>query len=303
MTTSKEYREFDSAILADRLGFMAIALFVIYIITLLAGIVPVRLLDTSWQLRFVSTCLDSAPIPLMALGLLHLSAYLDPDNPVLQKRRDGLARLAILAVLGFLLLVPLQTYAAWRNWSLARANVARQLSAATSTFDLLQETITNASSLDNLRSRLQAIQAPNLGIPFEELDLPLPETKRTMLIRLRGVRQQVEARIQASTPQATGSMVRDTLRVTISSLALAIAFAMGAQRKGGEVPLLVEWHTMLSVRGPQAKPPGEGGLRGLPLPGLSRPSETDPFAPFVPEADDAPETSESPEESENSPAT
>ncbi len=302
MTSSKEFREFDSAILADRLGFMAIALFVIYGITLLAGVVPVRLLETTWQLRFISACLDAAPIPLVALGLLHLAAYLDPDNPVLQKRRDGLARLAILAVLGFLLLVPLQTYAAWRNWRLTRTDVARQLSAATSTFDLLQETITNASSLDSLRSRLQAIQAPSLGIPFEELDLPLPETKRTMLVRLRGVRQQVEARIQASAPQAIGSLVRDSLRVTISSLALAIAFAMGAQRKGGEVPLLVEWHTMLSVRGPQAQPRGGAGLRGLPLPGLSRPSEAERFAQFTPDADDPPETRESPEKSGIPPA-
>ena len=47
MASTKEFREFDSAILADRLAFMAIALFVIYLITLLASILPIRLLDTA----------------------------------------------------------------------------------------------------------------------------------------------------------------------------------------------------------------------------------------------------------------
>ncbi|MCP9786154.1 hypothetical protein, partial [Cyanobium sp. N5-Cardenillas] len=73
MASSKEFKEFDSAILADRLAFMAIALFVVYLITLLASILPVRLLDTAWQLRFISASLDSATNPLVALGLLHLA--------------------------------------------------------------------------------------------------------------------------------------------------------------------------------------------------------------------------------------
>jgi hypothetical protein len=285
MASTKEFREFDSAILADRLAFMAIALFVIYLITLLASILPIRLLDTAWQLRFITACLDSATIPLLALGLIHLAAYLDPGNPTLQKRRDGVARLAIVAVIGFLLIVPLQTYAGWRSVAVARANVARQLSAATSTFDLLQDTITTATSLDNLQARLQAIQTPSLGIRFEDQGLPLPQTKRTMLARLKQVRDQVEARIQAPAPQAIEAAIRDSLRVILSSFALAIAFAMGAQRKGQAVPLLVEWHTMLSLRGPRAANPTGGGLRGLPLPGQSAPSEEAYFSRLVPEED------------------
>jgi len=190
-----------------------------------------------------------------------------------------------VAVIGFLLIVPLQAYAGWRIVAVARANVARQLSAATSTFDLLQDTITTANSLDNLQAHLQAIQTPSLGIQFENQGLPLPETKRTMLARLKEVREQVEARIQAPAPQAIEATTRDSLRVILSSFALAIAFAMGAQRKGQDVPLLVEWHTMLSLRGPQATHSTGGGLRGLPLPGLSAPSEEEYFSRLVPEDD------------------
>jgi hypothetical protein len=296
MASTKEFREFDSAILADRLGFMAIALFVIYLITLLASILPIRLLDTAWHLRFISACLDTATIPLVALGLLHLSAYLDPGNPALQKRRDGLARLAIVAVIGFLLIVPLQAYAGWKSVAQSRANVARQLSAATSTFDLLQDTITTASSLDNLQARLQAIQAPSLGIRLENQDAPLPETKRTMLARLKEVREQVEARIQAPVPQAIATVTKDSLRVMLSSLALAIAFAMGAQRKGRDVPLLVEWHTRFSLGGPRGATASAGGLPGLPLlRGRTGSSQAEAYVSQLdPEGDDTTETGRPP---------
>ncbi len=278
MAGTKEFRAFDSAILADRLAFMAIALFVTYLITLLSSILPVRLLDTEWQLRFISACLDSATIPLVALGLLHLAAYLDPENPALQKRRDALARLAVVAVFGFLLIVPLQAFAGWNSVVAARANVARQLSVANGTFDLLQETITTATSLDNLQARLQAIQTPSLGIRFETMGLPLPDTKRRMLARLQEVRQEVASRIQAPTPKVIEAVVRDSLRVMLSAFALAIAFAMGAQRKGQEVPLLVEWHTAIS-------------LRGGPLPGPSSgPSEEEYLSRLVAEEDDSSET-------------
>ena len=291
MTDTKGIRPFDSEILADRLAFMAIALFVIYLITLLASILPANPLDTAWQLRFISACLDSGTIPLVALGLLHLAAYLNPGNPSLQKRRDAVARWAVVAVIGFLLIIPLQAFAGWNSVATARANVARQLSVANDTFNLLQETITTATSLDNLQARLQAIQTPSLGIRFEDLGLPLPETKRAMLARLKEVREQVEARIQAPAPQAVEAVARDSVRVMLSAFALAIAFAMGAQRKGQEVPLLVEWHTALVVRGPQANQPRTGGPLGLPFPGLSNgATEEEYFSRLVPEDDDSSET-------------
>jgi hypothetical protein len=119
--------------------------------------------------------------------------------------------------------------------------------------DRLQGTITTPTSLDTLEARAQV------------------------------VREQVEARIQAPTPKAIEAAARDSLRLMLSSFALAIAFAMGAQRKGSDVPLLVEWHTMLSVRGPGPGHPADDVLRAMPLPGVRRPDETDYFSRLVPE--------------------
>ncbi len=111
-----------------------------------------------------------------------------------------------------------------------------------------------------------------------------------MLARLKEVRQRVEARLKGPAASAIEAVVRDSLRVMLSAFALAIAFAMGAQRKGQEVPLLVEWHTAISLRGPRPNQAEAGGLLGLPLPGLSSgPTEEDYFSRLVPEDEDSSE--------------
>jgi hypothetical protein len=76
MASTKDHRAFqafNSALLAERLAIMAVALFVIQRISLVVSSLPFRLLETVWQQRFISACLDSATITLIALGLIHLS--------------------------------------------------------------------------------------------------------------------------------------------------------------------------------------------------------------------------------------
>lgn len=73
MASTKDFRAFSSAILAERLAIMSIALFVSQRLPLLACSLPVHLLDIAWQQRFISTCFESATIALLALGLIHLA--------------------------------------------------------------------------------------------------------------------------------------------------------------------------------------------------------------------------------------
>ncbi len=299
MASEQEFREFNSAVLADRLGIVSIALFVVYGITVVSAILPVRGLDTAWQLSLISALLDSAAIPLVALGLLHLAAYLDPGNPALQRRRDAVARWAILAVLGFLLLIPLQGYASWKSVSTAQARVARQLTTAEATFGLIRDTINTATSIDNLQARLQSLQTPSLGIRFENLGLPLPETKRQLLIRLNEVQEQVKARIRAPAPQAIEDVAKNSLRVMISAAALAVGFAAGAQRRNSDVPFVVELHTWWTLRGARRPQESPAGLAGLPILGTS-PREEDYFERLVPQDDQDPPTEDAPGPEERS---
>ena len=87
----------------SRLALVFVALFV----TLMTGnLFPLQPGDPSWQTRVIGTLVNSATLPLLALGLLHLAVLLDPKDPRVQQRYQLFCRLAAVASLGFLLLVP-----------------------------------------------------------------------------------------------------------------------------------------------------------------------------------------------------
>lgn len=278
MVTDSPASPRGAAVLADRLSVMAIALFVIYGVRVVATAIPLRPLETLWQLSVSSVLISAAAIPLLGLGLLHLAAYLDPANAALEKRRDALARWAILAVLGFLLLIPLQTYASWSTVATARTRLTSQLSIANRNFAVVREAINAATSLEDLKTRLQSLESPELGIRFENLGLPLPETQRQMLIRLNEIEEQVKARIKAPPPEAIENVATNALRVTATSIVYALAFAIAAQRRGREVPLLVEMLTIWSLRRQDRQ-----SRRGSP-----GAVEEDYFAQLAPPEDDPP---------------
>jgi hypothetical protein len=189
--------------------------------------------------------------------LLHLAAYLDPANTALGQRRDALARWAILAVLGFLLLLPLQALAAWNSVAAAQARVSLERKTASSNIALIRQAIHAATSLDDLQARLQSLQTPSLVIRFKKLNLPLAETKRQLLLRLSEGEEQLKMRINPPPPEAIENLGKSTLRGISVSAVFAFAFAMAAQRKGSEVPLLVEILTIWSLKA-AANPKGPG---------------------------------------------
>jgi hypothetical protein len=287
MACETDSRRFNSPVLADRLEVFSMALFVVYAARVAAAMVPLRLLDTDWQLGTVSALLDPAAIPLLALGLLHLAGYLDPANPALGRRRDSMARLAILAVLGFLLLIPLQAFAAWNSVSSARASVSLQRTTANRNFAVIREAIDTATSVEDLQARLRSLESPSLNIRFETLGLPLSETKRRLRLRLSEAEEQLKTRISLPPPKAIEDVALNTLRVIASCGVFAAAFAIAAQRRNSEVPLLVEVMTLWSLRGTlhPHQPAGGGGPARLRR-GWPGAHEADYFEPLAPEEED-----------------
>jgi hypothetical protein len=257
MDESSEFKGYEAAILADRLSLFSLALLILYIAAAVTGLLPPAFLNTDWQLRAIRTMLDSAFLPLLALGLLHLAAYLDPQNPALQNRRKLAARLAIVAVLGFLLIIPLQVSAAWRTVAAANANASRQQARADETFNILRDIIIQAPTLEDLQERLDNQQNRGVRLNLDGKGVSLEQTKKELLEQLVVVRDAVIARVNKPDRQATEGLARETVRVVISSVALALAFSAGAQRRGSTVPLLVEWHTFWVMRGVRRGNPGD----------------------------------------------
>ena len=276
MSADAQFRATQTMTLARRLSVFSVAMFVIYAVRVAATAFPFKPLDTLWQLNFSAALIEAAAIPLMGLGLLHLAAYLDPENPWLGRCRAALARWAILVVIGFLLLIPLQAFASWSTVATAKARLTTQQTSANRNFALIREAIRAATSLDDLQTRLQSLQSPELGIRFENLGLPLSETKRQMLLRLNEVEEQVKTKINAPPPEAIQDVASNSGRLMGTSLVYALAFAIGAQRRSQEIPLLVEILTIWSLRSQAGRRPR--GIAGAP--------DGDYFAQLAPQDQD-----------------
>ncbi len=288
MDESSEFKGYEASILADRLSLFSLALLVLYAAAAVAGLLPPAFLNTEWQLRAIRTILDSSFLPLLGLGLLHLAAYLDPQNLALQNWRKLAARLAILAVLGFLLFIPLQLTAAWRTVAAANANASRQLARANETFNILRDIIVQAPSLEDLQQRLDNQENRGVRLNLQEKGVSLEQTKKDLLEQLIVVRDAVTARVSKPDRQSTEALARETVRVVISALALALAFSAGAQRKGSTVPLLVEWHTFWVTRGAHKGNPQDRLRNGFPL-GTHPMADTDEYLEqLVPPEEDPP---------------
>lgn len=101
--------EFDeSLMLGPTLSTVGLGLIALFAIACLSQMLPPRLLVFAWQLRAARTLIEAGPFALSGLVLLQLGARLDPANERLRLRWHRLGRLRVVAVLGFLLLVPLQ---------------------------------------------------------------------------------------------------------------------------------------------------------------------------------------------------
>ncbi|MEA5443504.1 hypothetical protein [Cyanobium gracile] len=146
----------------------------------------------------------------------------------------------------------------------------------TKNFALVREAISAATSLENLQTKLRSLQSPVLGIRFENLGLPLAETKRQMLIRLNDIQEQVKTRINAPPPEAIEDGARNSVRLMGTSFVYALAFAIAAQRRGQDVPLLVELLTIWNLRRQAGRPPR--GAPGTP--------DGDYYAKLAPPEDD-----------------
>jgi hypothetical protein len=229
--------------LAPALSATALALFLVYGLRVFAQLLPIQLLLPAWQLRVSAVLLENGLWPLLGLVLLQLAAYVDPANRRLQARWERLGRLGVIAVLGFLLLVPVQLVATARSLNgLDSAQRSRQQRVEANLNRLRQE-IRAADSLADLQRRIRDLQAPDLVIDAASLDQPLPQLKRSFLASVDQSEQLLRRGFQAmANPGRTWSVLQRAGRGVLLALVLAFGFAACTPQWGeSQDSLLIAW--------------------------------------------------------------
>jgi hypothetical protein len=225
--------------LALLLAVSARALAFVFVVAVAVRLLPVQALNPAWQMTVCSVLLHQAVLPLVALVMMHAASAVEPADGRLASARMRWRGLAVTAVLGFLLLLPLQGFATWRGLSQGIQQDATRRADAEKRSGAMLQAIQAATSVDDLQARMQRLQGPTLT-PADRA-LPLPQLRRQLEANLFAARRELIDRHSGPSPGQLWTIVSDGLRLALSFLAYALAFAAGAQRRSSPMPLLSEW--------------------------------------------------------------
>ncbi len=218
------------------LSRIAPALFLVFVAVVIASILPPRLLDPAWQLRVSASLINNGTIAVFGLVLIWLAPLFHPASGRIRARRDFVAACAVAAVIGYLLLIPLQGFALWRSISGANVVQSQQLKTATAKVQELRGAVRQASSSADLQARLQALQGPSLSP--SDLARPIENLRPQILAGLDTAEAGLRQRLGGLSPDRLWQLIQDSLRVMVSALAYAFAFASGARFRDRPMPLL-----------------------------------------------------------------
>ncbi len=217
---------------------IGVALFVIFLTLVLAAILPIKLIDPGWQLRLVSSLVNNAFIALVGLVLINLAPEFSTSEK-LNRRRLRIANLAVIASIGYLLIVPLQGLAIWQGLSTFSQAQTRQLQGAKEKIEQIRNALKESTSTADLQKRLQAIPGPSL--PPLDTNRPIAEVRPQLLSILDSAQAQVRQRSVGLSGDRLQRLIQDSVRIGVSSLAFACAFASASVWPGSSRNLFDAW--------------------------------------------------------------
>ncbi len=234
-TTSRE----ETVTSVSRLfAWSGAALLLVFLAFVLVDSLPLQLLNPAWQLRFTNRMVNTSVLPLLGFLLLHLAVYIEPANGFLRSRLAIARRMAIVVAFAFLLLVPLQGVATWRVLAQAKGSQTTQRNVLDERVTRMRQAIEAATSQEDLQARFSRLPGPSPQLPAAALTIPLGDLKRSLLNELQKTETRASGRITGPAPTDVWAIGQGMARVMIASVAFAVAFAAGAQRKGVSLTLL-----------------------------------------------------------------
>jgi hypothetical protein len=248
---------------ADRLALLASGGATTFLLGGVAAVVlalfPLRLAYSQWQPGVLANLVANGSWILIGLVLLHLASMLQPRNGALSQRLMLWRRLAALAAVGYLLIVPLQVAITWIGVDASRNTRERVITKSESELKDYRDALMGSANLTDLKGRLGAIPgAPALPEQASLVPYPVVRERRRLEHAETRLRQRLQT-IQLS-PNAL-ELGHQTARGALASLMLALGFASGAERLFGQASLLES--LKLLARKAKRKPAMATRLKGL----------------------------------------
>jgi hypothetical protein len=234
MTLREPHKEIVVASqMADSLQWLSFALILVFLAQIITALFPIALLQPEWMVRFSGSLRGIASLPLIALGLIMLANMIDENVMPSSSHLQLLRRIASLAAIGFLLLIPLQTYGTVVGIRSQLQQNQAQLNRLTSAAEMVQ----NASNESQLRNAIRAIPGAD-GVADQPLGADVKTIKSALLDKLRESTNGLQNQLDNSKTKAIESIIPPLIRDAIISLAYAIGFAGMGYGQNGNSSLL-----------------------------------------------------------------
>ncbi len=218
------------------LSRIAIALLIVFAAVVISSVLPPRILNPAWQLRFVAALINNGTLAVLGTVLVWISCVLNPGNGRLRARRDQFASLAAAVAIGYLLLIPLQVSAAWKGVNNADSARSGQLNTGLRRVQQLRQAIKEARTTPELQARLRAFNGP--ALPPQELAKPIEVIRPQILTGLESAESRFRLQLGSLPADRLWQLVQESVRVVISALAYAFGYAAAAFLPGRSLSLL-----------------------------------------------------------------
>jgi hypothetical protein len=212
----------DSKRLAEILMRLSGALFAIYAVCVVVDSLPIRLRAPEWHFIVASSLVNFVTIPLVAHALLQLAYYLTP-TPRIEKVLTQVGKASRLAVLGFLLLLPLLAYSSFQNANQVLEGNARQRKFTQRSVELISKAIQDSSSAQELQARMVSLQGPRIA--NDALKTPLPQLKQQVQAAVKQAAATIETQLRNPLSSEYLPLYKQYLRTALLALASAIGFS------------------------------------------------------------------------------
>lgn len=211
----------------------SLALFSIFLVRLLSVMLGSNPYNTRWQAEFIDVLVNQAQIAFLGFVLLHLASFVQPHHDNLRRRLRLVRTLAVVPVIGFLLLIPLQITSSYGDFSAAQARRTTYLSQSVRLTEL-REAIRQAKNVQDLNVRLQSLLEP--ALTGDQLNNPLPQLRQNLLRQNQALQDEITERLKTNLENI------DPVSVVMgrvgSALGWALAFAAGAVPWGSRSTLM-----------------------------------------------------------------
>lgn len=216
------FQAMTPTLLSSLLMNLAFTLFALFLAGFLLDILPPALLDSGWIVTSVASLANLVIFPLLGLALVHLAAYFSP-TPRFQSLQSKLSRLAVLAALGFFLLLPLMGFLVVKNGRTIASNNAQALAQLSAKSTQLRTAVRDAQTPNQLQAAMLELQGPALD--GNALSRPLPALKEQLIVVINQAERSFRDQIQGPYSPQNLPALKSLLRTFVQCLLAGLGFA------------------------------------------------------------------------------